>query len=298
MINAVLLATTPKDERELINGNNKAFNRIGDRYVFEYVLDALYSSHSIDNILVVGPGIVKNVQEPVVNLENILSDYRAKHDRKKITLFAEFHKGRAWQIFLANVQSAYGLAKEGNKSVLFASSDIPLAKGEHIDDFVTNCMQYNLSKNDFYYCIINNRITTIDYPGHIRPGYKLTEGSFRPANLVLLKPSGIKNMDIFAKAFIGTRKLSNIVSKLKLAHYVGYAKAFEHIIKYISGRANISDVESAIGRAMGARLKFVETKYSELEYDIDDSNDYYELKRRLESSIVHKYAKKPSSSLF
>ena len=293
MINAVLLATTPKDKRELINGNNKAFNKIGNRYVFEYVLDALYFSYSIDDILVVGPGVVKNVREPEVSLEGILNSYKTQHGGKKIDIFKEYKKGRAYQIFLANVQSAHELAKVGNKSVLFAPSDIPLAKSKHIDDFVDDCMHHdNIAENDVYYCIINNKKTTAEYPGHIRQGYKLSEESFRPANLVLVKPSGIKNPDVLAKAFIGTRKLSNPIAKIKLAHYVGYAKAFDHIIKYLSGKAKISDVEDAIGNAMGARLKLIETSYAELEYDIDDSNDHCELKRRLESSIVQKYAKK------
>ncbi len=293
MINAVLLATTPKDKRELINGNNKAFNKIGNRYVFEYVLDALYFSHSIDDILVVGPEVVKNVREPKINLEKILSEYRTEHDRKKIGIFPEFHKGRAWQIFLANVQAAHQLSKVGNKSVLFAPSDIPLAKSKHIDDFVEDCMhQDNIAENDVYYCIINNKKTTAEYPGHIRQGYKLSEESFRPANLVLVNPSGIKNPDILAKAFIGTRKLSNPIAKIKLAHYVGYAKAFGHIVKYLSGKAKISDVEDAMGDAMGGRLKLIETSYAELEYDIDEHNDHCELKRRLESSIVQRYAKK------
>ena len=292
MINAVLLATTPKDERELIDGNNKAFNRIGNRYVFEYVLDALYSSNSIENILVVGPGVVKNVREPEVNLERMLTSYRAKHDRKRIDVFPEFDKGMAYQRFLANVQSAHALSHEGNKSVLFVPSDIPLAIGEHIDDFVANCMhQDSIAKNDVYYCIINNKTTTAEYPGHIRGGYKLSEGIFRPANLVLVKPSGIKNPDVFAKAFVGTRKLSNPIAKFKLARYVGYANAINHLAKYLSGQAKISDVENAIGNAMGARLKLVETKYAELEYDIDDQTDHYELKRRLEDRAMQ-YAEK------
>lgn len=292
MINAVLLATTPRNKRELINGNNKAFNRIGNRYVFEYILDALHSSNSIEKILVVGPGVVKNVREPEVNLERILSSYRARHDGKRIDVFPEFDKGRAYQIFLANVQSAHALMQEGNKSVLFAPSDIPLAIGKHIDDFVDNCMrQDSIAKNDVYYCIINNK-TTAEYPGHIRGGYKLSEGIFRPANLVLVKPSGIKNPDVLAKAFIGTRKLSNPIAKFKLAHYVGYANAINHLAKYLSGRAKISDVENAIGNAMGARLKLVETKYAELEYDIDDQTDQFELKRRLEGRAMQQYAEK------
>ena len=73
MINAILLAGTPKDEAEKIDGQNKAFVPLNGKTPVEYVLNALEEAKTVEKIAIVGPEI---------NLRGILR----QHDRKDIKI--------------------------------------------------------------------------------------------------------------------------------------------------------------------------------------------------------------------
>ncbi len=158
-----------------------------------------------------------------------------------------------------------------------------MANKNSIDYFIANCSYFDDRKhNDLYYCIVSNDRAIKEYPQHSRKPYILREGNFRPGNLILVKPSGIKNTELIAKAFIDSRKLSRISSQFKLAYYVGMFKTGKQWLLFKLGMSTISGLENYLSQAVKGSFKLVDVAAPELEYDIDDENDFNNIKRIIE----------------
>lgn len=291
MVNAVLL--TSAEKKDLIKGENKAFMYIAGRRVFEYVLDALYNSSSIENIYIIGPKHIEETKKQTklakkeeakqpLTLEALIDVYRNDHGNKQIMFHPESREAEPWSRFHNNIISGFNLAKQENKEVLFSPADIPLANDHSIDTFIATCFYLGGFQHDLYYCIVNNDKAIEKYTQHVRKPYKLKEGNFRPGNLALVKPSGIKNTELIAKAFINSRKLSKISSIIKLAKHVGFSETGKQIALWLSGRSTISGIEEYISKAVDGKVKLVDINAPELEYDIDDENDFENIKRWIE----------------
>lgn len=291
MVNAVLLAGTPINKQHLVYGRNKALNSINNRKVIEYILDALYESNIIGKIFIVGPKLVYVTK----TLEEFVNQYSNNKKPKDVKVLHESLAVTDSQRFLENILTGYRNAKDSPNAVLFMPSDIPLARGNHIDEFISDCQAVNSkSENDLYYCFVDNKVANETFYQRIRKGFKTKEGEFRPGNIALVMSDKLGKLSTMAKCFQDSRKLSFFRSKLMLFYHLGVKDTSKMIYKYYTGNVRLKDLEDYVSKRLDTRFKLIKSDYPELEYDIDQENDHENLRRLLESSA---YSRKYIRSL-
>jgi len=216
----------------------KGMLTIGSRMMVEYVIEALYNSRYIDQIVVVGPEAIK---------ENCI---------KQGLLFAP--PGNTILDSFSN-----GLeALNGSQSwILACTGDIPFLTPEAVDDFIDNCRE---KEADFYYPIIRKENAEKRFPGAKRTYATLQDGTFTGGNLFLLKREIVERCLSVAAEFVKHRKNPAALAKL-----VGFGMLW----KYFFGQLTIAEAERRVSQLVGARGSAVITPYAEIGVDVDKPSD-------------------------
>lgn len=252
-IPAVVLAGTDYDRSKLIEGKNKNLLNINGKCVFQYVVEELEQSSRIDDISIVGPK--KQLEDKV----------------KNHILVPESTKESGRERFIENMANGYD-ALESDGYALFIGGDIPFATHEAIDDFIKQC---SLDKNaDFYYAVMQQ--TAGGHPLQpYREPVRLVEGGYRAANIGLADPSKIRHKKLIGTGF-KFRKLRSRLNVLNLFLHVSPWFFFRWSLSKlkITHQLRLLDYEKEISKALDTRFKLIETKYSGLEWDLDEDVDY------------------------
>lgn len=249
MTDVLVLAggTLPEDLQQYSSGfDNRALLKIGDRYMIEYVIDALRGAKGTEKIMVVG------LKAP---LEKEIGD---KVD----------HISEAADSMMDNMKIGVEYFKN-SKKILMATCDTPLLNPEIIDRFLDSC---NKVEADIYYALVEKKFNDEKYPETKRTYFRLREGIFTGGNLVLIDPRALtENWPTIEKA-IAARK-----SPLKLLSMIGIG----FIVAYVFRRLSTEMIEKKIQNISGLKGKAVRVVDPEIGIDVDKESDYLLVKQCL-----------------
>jgi GTP:adenosylcobinamide-phosphate guanylyltransferase len=241
---AIVLAGSPNNGRlkDCSSAPNEALIKIGNKFMVEYVVEALLVSQKIEKIIVVGPKL---------SLERIF--------QKKIKDLKIVESGETIIQSLLNAMDFIG--NDLNSRVLVVTSDIPLITGQIIDNFIEECIN---EEADIIYPIVSKSVNQAKFPGVKRTYVRLKEGVFTGGNIFLIKPSIIKPCAYYAEELVQLRK-----SPLKLLKYIG----FEYFLKYLFRNLSIKDAELRISQLFNIKGKAISVSHPEIGVDVDKPSD-------------------------
>ncbi|MBP8932800.1 MAG: nucleotidyltransferase family protein [Candidatus Atribacteria bacterium] len=236
MTDAIILAGGNNDQEFLkkFGVNNRSLLVIHNKFMIEYVIEALKEVSSIKRIVVVGP--VKELKSRIgKSVEEVVPP---GNDPFESTL-----KGLEYL--------------NSENKVLVISSDIPLIKGDMIEDFFLRCSK---QLADFYYPIVRKEVYQKKFGQSKRTFAKLVEGSFGGGNMLLIDPTLVQKKREFISKIIRNRK-----SPITIARILG----LNIIIKYILKKLSVKDVEERVARILGMKGIAIITPYPEIKFDVD-----------------------------
>lgn len=241
VLDVIILAGAPNQGplKELSNSDHEALIKIADIPMVEYVIKAANQAKHTGNIIVVGPReeLQKSIQE-------------------KVDLFVEAGDSMKENIF----KGINGLDK--NNYILLMTSDIPLITANVIDEYIITCLED--SKADLYYPIIPKENNISKYPTVKRTYFHLAEGVFTGGNMVIIRPSILKeSTEILDKAIAWRKK------PWKLSKILG----MKFILKFVIGQLSIVDIESKVTKITGCKGHFMITNHPEIGFDVDKPSD-------------------------
>jgi len=228
---------------------NEALLPIGQKYMSEYVVEALRNSANIKGIIVAGP-----IQE----ITNIFGQ------QKDVTLVKS---GATTIQTLLNALAV--IPPEFSHRVLVVTADIPLLTTEAVDDFMEICRD---KEGELFYPIVSKEANEEKYPGVRRTYVNLKEGIFTGGNLVLLDPRVAKKCANVAEELVRLRK-----SPISLAFYIGWGI----LLRYVLGILSIRDAEEKVSQLLGIRGTGIISAYPEIGIDVDKQSDFLLVKEKL-----------------
>jgi 2-phospho-L-lactate guanylyltransferase (CobY/MobA/RfbA family) len=170
--------------------------------------------------------------------------------------------------FLGNIIAGISRAEsDGVKTVLLATSDIPLITPEAVDGFVRAASALN---SDFCYPIISKEDCLAKYPGMHRTYLRLKEGTFSGGNMVLIQVDFLlRNRELIESAYQARK------NPLRLAGMVGWGILARVLVaQFVCATAvDITALESAVSRLLNGKVRAVITPYAEIGEDVDKPED-------------------------
>lgn len=240
-MNAVVLAGSSGGGalEQTLRTNNKALIEISGRPMAQYVIDALRRVPEVKEIRVVGP----------------VDDLRPRLSGEGVT----FHP--AGPDLIDNLLGAV-LALPKNEEVLIVTSDAPLLTPAVIARFLAQCRQ---READFYYPIVERKVSEARYPLAKRTYVALREGAFTGGNLMLLgNPALAEEVAPRVRQFFANRK-----SPLKLAGLLGWWFVLKLLLKI----ATIPELERQVSSLWGLRGAAIQSPDPEIGIDVDKPSD-------------------------
>jgi GTP:adenosylcobinamide-phosphate guanylyltransferase len=219
-------------------GQSKALLDVAGKPMIQWVLDALSTAKTVENVIIVG-----------------LTEKSGLICTKKMYFVS--NQGKMVQ----NLQAGSRKVKEVNPDashVLLVSSDLPGITGEMVDWVVNTDMQTDL---DVYYHLIQREVMEKRYPGckrtwtHLK-GMDICGGDMNVGRLSLLLG---EDTDIWEK-ITDARK-----SPLKQAALVGFDTAF----LLLTGRLTLEMAETNIMKRLNITGKAIVCPYAEVGMDVD-----------------------------
>lgn len=218
--------------------SNKAFYKIKDKHMIEYVAETLRKCGSIDKIAVVGP---KDKLKPVIGgiVDCIIEGEGSIVNNILLTLkhFPE------------------------DKKILIVTSDIPMITKEAIEDFIEKCGRKDA---DFYYSVIDKKENDMKYPGVRRTYARLWEGKFTGGNVFCFNPAVKDRCRDFAEKMLEYRK-----SPAKMAGILG----FGFLLRLALGVLTINAIQKKCESLLGIRAAVIISSYPEIGNDVDRLSD-------------------------
>ncbi len=159
---------------------------------------------------------------------------------------------------IANLEA--GLAEANSERVLVASGDNPFITAEAVRWLLQNAPDAAL-----VYPIIPKEAVEKRWPGMRRTYARLRDGVFTGGNLILL------DKQLFAKALPMAQKIIDLRKKpLALARLIGFGV----LIKLVTGRLTIAEMEARAEKLFGVPMKALITPYPEVGADADSEEDF------------------------
>ncbi|MBZ4663970.1 MAG: molybdopterin-guanine dinucleotide biosynthesis protein [Caloramator sp.] len=241
MVNALILAGDKGRD-----GVSKALLKIGDKYMVDYIIDALKECKKVKDIYIVCDEGVKNVlKDRVKGCINPAGD------------------------IIDNIVLASECIEDKKTPLIICTADIPLIKSSAIEEFVEECEKRNI---DVGYPIIDKKLNDEKYPDVRRTYVKMREGVYTGGNIVYIKMEAIKNCTEKAKKLVEYRK-----KPLKMGRTLG----FTFLIRLALGKLTIEAVEKKIGKMFNVDGRAIFTKYPEIGNDVDKQEDIDFVKKYL-----------------
>lgn len=218
-----------------------ALIRIGNRYMVEYVVEALQGSARIEKIVIAGP---------LPELKKIYGQSASVHVIK--------NGETTMQSFL----QAFQAVSSDTQQILAVTSDLPLLTTEAVNYFLQICQGL---EGDFFYPIVSREDNENKYPGVKRTYVHLKEGVFTGGNLLLIKPQIVAQCVQEAEELVRLRK-----KPLSLAAHLGWRL----LLRYMLGRLSIKEAEKEVSRLLGGvKGVGVILPYPEIGIDVDKPSD-------------------------
>jgi len=217
---------------------NKAFYKIKDKHMIEYVVEALRKCNCIDRIAVVGPK--DKLEQAIGGIVDIVIE-GADSIVSNILLALDYFSGE--------------------KEILIVTSDIPMVTKEAIEDFVARCRQKDV---DLCYSIVDKKVNDLKYPDVRRTYARLWEGQFTGGNVFYFNPDVTDKCKGFIEKMLEYRK-----SPTKMAKVLG----FGFLLRLALGVLTINAVQKKCEALLGIRGAAVISPYPEIGNDVDRFSD-------------------------
>ncbi|KUO74338.1 MAG: hypothetical protein APF77_16430 [Clostridia bacterium BRH_c25] len=239
-MDVIVLAGEKKDNSNS-NGEekiNKAFYKIKDKHMIEYVVETLRKTSCIGRIAVVGP---KDKLEAVIGdiVDNIIEGTDS---------------------IVSNVLLALDYFPE-ERELLIVTSDIPMITKEAIEDFIARCRQKDV---DLCYSIVDRKVNDRKYPGVRRTYARLWEGQFTGGNVFYFNPKVVDKCKDFVEQMLEYRK-----SPTKMARVLG----FGFLLRLALGILTINAIQRKCESLLGIRGAAIVSPYPEIGNDVDRLSD-------------------------
>lgn len=249
-VQAVLLAGATNQGKlaTVSDAAHEALIPVGGRPMVHYVLDALRDTQSVGRVVMVGPAQALKASGNVDDIE-VLDGGRTMVENLRIGVDA----------------------LDPDSPVLVITSDIPLIHGEAIEDFLARCAK---AQADIYYPIIRKETNERAFPGVRRTYVRLKDGVFTGGNMALLEPKVVPACeDVIAQAVAMRKK------PWQLSRMLG----FIFILKLLSNRLTLAEIEDRVADLLGFRGVGVESPYPEVGIDVDKPDDLYLVEEAIKS---------------
>ncbi len=161
---------------------------------------------------------------------------------------------------LANLERGLSVLPE-EEQVLVVASDLPLLTQAALRDFLAGCAA---RQAEVYYPIIRRDVYENAYPGSVRTYLSVRDGTFTGGNAALLTPAVLRrHRELFARA-IACRKHPR-----KLSGLLGFGFSLGLMLK----KYTVAEIESRVQARLGLKAAAIESRFSELGYDVDSPAD-------------------------
>jgi hypothetical protein len=229
----------------------------GQKSMVQYVIDAINETKSIGKIVIMGSEAFElESQLPIefVNFEG--------------TLFEKLYRA-----------SAYFVAQGNTSKVVMIPSDIPLIKGNMIEELISEFEKRDREegKGSFYFSIIKKEIMDRRFPNNGRSHAKFRNHKIVVGDIHFGSPSKfIENKDVFYQ-LLGVRK-----SKYRMAKIVGFITLFKLLLK----RLTIGGAEKRFSKITKSQVRAIFTTNPEVAMDADTIDQFKLLKKEIEKLSV------------
>ena len=297
---------------------HKAFLKINNRCIINYVVDALQKVDSIRDIYIVGLSD---------KLKDIFKGNEAGFEYSKPIHIIQQKKNlyeNIWHTFLQTIPEGEKIQDLENsvhkdKAVLIVPCDSPLLTPHEVEHFINRSQIENY---DHVLGLTLKQSLEFFYPRDGKPGIEmaylhLKENSYRINNLHLVKPIRIENREYIQKMYQyrHQRNFKNMVlfglsllGKDKAKHYQYYfgvqmgllfaSLGLETMVRVFRSLAPKQSLEKSISNILKARFMGLEVPYPGAALDIDNDKDYEAMKIRFNEWREHlSHPEKSSLSL-
>ena len=246
---AIILAGGTLDLKDplfpLTLGQPKALLQLGGKTMIEFVLQALQNSRLIDEIVIVGQrsSTASSGPKPVGGIPD------------QGSLVANGLAGMEWATRSTLTPDSHQSTLDDY--VLYCSVDIPAIKTEIIDELVDLCHPL---KSSIYYFFVTQETMENRFPGSRRTYARLREGRVAGGDMLLVKIGSVEHYKTVLIELEERRK-----QPWRLAQLIGY----QTLLKYLTGRLGIVDLESIAGEILNVPVKVVLSPHAEIAMDVD-----------------------------
>lgn len=152
-------------------------------------------------------------------------------------------------------------AFKSDRHVLGATGDLPALTPAAIDDFVARSLE---SGAEFTYPLVRAEDMEAQFPGSQRTYVKVAGGPVTGGNMMVMSPDLVSRNREIGQRLFDTRK-----SPVAMARVLG----IPFILKYVTGRLRVDDVERKMGELLGAKCAAIYTAYASIGADVDKPID-------------------------
>lgn len=298
---AILVAGEGKASYKVCD-QHKAFLKIDDKYVVNYVVEALREVESVNDIYIVGSRekLARAIEEGGIDTQ---SPKRIFVVEQKDNLYENI-----WYTFLKTLppyESEIELehSKYRDRAVLIVPCDSPLITAHEIEYFISKC---DLDHYDHILGLTAEKDLEYFYPKENQPGIKmaylnLREAKYRINNLHMVKPIRIENRHYIQKMYRYRyqRNIKNVIlfglsvigkdKPMSYQFYIGLqlgllfnSLKFHRLADFFSSWTPKKELEASISRILKTRFMGLEVPFPGATLDIDNYNDWETLKLRFD----------------
>ncbi|MCG2786746.1 MAG: nucleotidyltransferase family protein [Anaerolineae bacterium] len=218
-------------------GNSKALLDIAGKPMVQWVLDALSTAKSIENVIVIGLSAKSGVTcaKPLHFLPN---------------------QGRMLSNIVTGVEKSQELSPQ-NEYVMIVSSDVPGIKAEMIDWLAETCLQ---THDDLYYGVVPREVMEARYPNSKRTFTRLKGMEVCGADVNVTHVNmAHEHLDTWQQ-LIGNRK-----NPILQARVIGLDTLFQLLFRQLT----INDIIERVMARIGVRGRAIIWEYAEAGMDVD-----------------------------
>jgi GTP:adenosylcobinamide-phosphate guanylyltransferase len=311
---AVLVAGEGESSYKVYH-QHKAFLKINDKCIINYVVDALQKVNSIRAIYIVG--LADKLKEVIKGDEMNSGDSKPIHIvPQKSNLYENI-----WHTFLQTIPDGEHIedlknSSHADKAVLIVPCDSPLLTSHEVEYFIQNS---GIENQDHVLGLTSRKNLEYFYPRDGKPGIKMSylhlqNDTYRINNLHLVKPVRIENREYIQKMYQYRyqRNFKNLVlfglsllGKDKAKHYRYYlglqmsllfaSLGVDSMVRVFRSLTPKKGLEESISNILKTRFVGLEVPFPGAALDIDNDRDYAAMKIRFNE--WREYLSHPENSL-
>lgn len=152
-------------------------------------------------------------------------------------------------------------ACEGASHAVLITADIPFVTGGSLDDYVSACAETGA---DLCYCAVPETACRARFPALKRTYLPTPARRYTGGNVVFVRTAAFPAVAALLRQAYPRRK-----NPAYLAQLIGPG----NVLKLLTGRLELSDIEKAVSRAAGINCRLVVTEHADLGSDVDRPED-------------------------